>query len=154
MTNSRVYQNAAEGFRFLVPEGWVQTASSSLPPGPLLRDQFLTRYSIASTEPGGTFVVLCVDEKGVTDVEGHHAGPSFGVSQWRLVEGRKPVTINGAEGERILYQGAADNNKRTKVVTCFRRHGRLYSFVGMFSPADEAARQQIERATNDVIWNR
>jgi hypothetical protein len=154
LTNSRVYQNAAEGFRFLVPEGWIQTASSSLPPGPLTRDQFLTRYSVASAEAGATFVVICVDEKSVADVETHHAGPAFGVQRWLVVEGRKPLTINGAEAERMLYEGAADDKRRVKIVTCFRRHGRLYSFVGLFSPADDAARQQIERATADVIWNR
>jgi hypothetical protein len=153
LTNARVYQNAGEGFRFLVPEGWIQTASSSLPPGPVAREQFLTRYSIASGEPGATFVVLCVDEKAAGDIETHHAGPSLGVKQWQVVERLKPTTINGVQADRILYEGAPDGRKWSKVVTCFRRHGRLYSFVGIFSPSDDAARQQIDRATADVIWN-
>lgn len=154
LTNSRVYQNAEEGFRFLVPEGWIQTTSASLPPGPVAREQFLTRYSVASGDSGATFLVLCVDEKAVEDVETYHAGPTLGVQQWRVVERPKPITIDGAEAERTVYEGASEGGKWTKVVTCFHRSGRLYSFVGVFSSTDESARQQIERATGDVIWNR
>jgi hypothetical protein len=37
-------------------------------------------------------------------------------------------------------------------VVCFRRHGRIYSFVGLFWSSDDKAREQIRRAIESTIW--
>lgn len=154
MTNSRVYENAGEGFRFLVPEGWMQMASANLPPGPLDREQPVSRYTLSSTVAAATFMVLCVSENVAADLEAHHSGPFLGVKRWTLVKPLTEVIINGAPAERIEYEGMQGDSKVAKVVTCFRRNGRVYSFVGVFSVADEMTRQEIERTTNDIIWER
>lgn len=154
LTNSRVYENPSEGFRFLVPEDWIQTASADLPPGPLDRQHPLVRYSLRSTNSASTFMVLCISEKQAADLQVHHAGPFLAVEKWTVIEPLKTVTINGATAERIVYEGVQGDNKLAKMVTCFRRNGRLYSFVGVYHPDDETARQEVERATEGVIWNR
>ena len=152
--NSPVYRNPAEGFRFLVPEDWIQTASSNLPPGDLDGEIFLVRYSLSTPETGATLLVLCEGESDAIDLERHHAEGTFGVARWNVVDPRRTVMMNGASAERIVYLGVTDGREITKHATCFRHKGRLYSFIGLYSSSDEMARQQIERAVESVIWEK
>jgi len=152
--NSPVYRNAAEGFRFLVPDDWIQTASSNLPPGDLDTEIFLVRYSLSTPETGATLMVLCVNESAAVDLQRHHAQGSFNVERWNVVDPLRTVTLNGTPAERIGYRGVTGGREMTKHATCFRHHGRLYSFIGLFWSSDEMARQQIERAVESVIWEK
>ncbi|HVX15099.1 MAG TPA: hypothetical protein VHC22_28160 [Pirellulales bacterium] len=152
LSDSHVYQSANEGLRFLVPDGWHQSASSVLPPGELRGDVLLVRYNLTSDAPGSALLVLCTDEKKAGDPEAHHAEASFRADHWEPLEPAKTVTVHGVPAERIIYEAVMDGKELRKFVTCFRRKGRLYSFVGLFAADDASARQQIERASDDVIW--
>lgn len=153
LTDSHVYQNAAEGFRFLIPDGWVQTASSALPPGNLAGPVFLVRYTLAAAEPGTMFTVVCMDESQAADLETYHRGPSFHIDRWTIVEPRKQIAVNDVAAERMVYR-AGEKQQTMKLVTCFRQHGRVYSFVGLYRAGDEMAREQIERTTGEILWNK
>lgn len=153
LSDAPVYQNKQEGFRFLVPDGWTQTASSVLPEGDLEGETFLVRYRVKSPEAGSTLQVLCFQDKnGADDLEEHHAGPSFRVEKWSLKQPAEEATINETKAQRIVYTAKMDKRELTKQVVCFRKADRVYSFVGLYSSTDEKARQQIERAVNSVIW--
>jgi hypothetical protein len=152
--NSPVYYNAAEGFRFLVPDDWIQTASSNLPPGDLDGEIFLVRYSLSTPEMGATLIVLCMSGLGAIDLQRHHGEGTFGAARWNVIDPRQTVTINGTPAERIVYRGVTDGREMTKYASCFRRNGRLYSFIGLYSSSDGMARQQIERALESVIWEK
>jgi hypothetical protein len=154
LSDSHVYQNAEEGFRFLVPDGWRQSANSSLPPGPLHREPRIVRYTMTTDQPGAVFVVLCTDDSPALDVESHHAGPSFGADHWNIVEPRTQIEVRGVPAERMEYKANIEGQTLTKFVTGFRRHGRVYSFVGLFASTDATARQQVDRATHEIIWTR
>ena len=154
LSDSRVYQNSTEGFRLLIPEGWNQTASSTLPPGKLRGEIFLTRYSLTTPETGASFQVICMAEAESMDLETHHAGDSFGVAKWESSQDRQTIKVDGVPGERFAYTATLDNRGMMKLVTCFRRNDRVYSFVGVGQASDENARQQIERATSDIIWSK
>lgn len=152
LSDSRVYRNSTEGFRFLVPEGWIQTASSTLPPGKLRLEVFLVRYNMSTPEMGANFQVICMDDDPSLDLETHHAGPSFRVAKWNVSQGRQTVTVGGKAGEQMQYTADVNNRGLTKMVTSFRQNGRVYSFIGVFWSNDEKAKQEVEHATNDIIW--
>ena len=151
--DSPVYYNRLEGLRFLVPDGWTQTASANLPPGDFEGEHFLVRYSVRSPEPNAQAQVLCRQVEAGVDVEKLHALPAFGIEHWKLEEASEAEKIGGAEGTWLYYTGAAGDQLMGKQVLCFRRSGRLYSFVGMFRASDEKARQAIRRAFKSVVWD-
>ena len=71
LVDSPVYQSKSEGFRFRVPDGWKQTASSSLPPGQFEGENFLVRYLVQSPAGGSTLQVLCLtDPDGTVNLAG------------------------------------------------------------------------------------
>ena len=153
LSDSPVYRSESEGFRFLVPEGWTQLSNSTLPSGKLDGEVFLVRYRLISSEAGALFQVLCMTDSAA-DLVKHHAGPSFRAQEWDVVQPPEAVAVNGVDTERLLYKTLVDKKEMTKHVTCFRRNGRVYSFVGLYYPTDDIARQQIERAVDSVIWER
>ena len=59
LRDSPVYRNNAEGLRFLVPDGWIQTASRPRPGGQLEGQPFLGRYRINTPEPGAMLQIEC-----------------------------------------------------------------------------------------------
>lgn len=148
LSDAPVYRNAREGFRFLVPEGWTQTASAVLPSGDLDGENFLVRYNVPSRQAGATLQVLCFQERGATDLRAHHAGPSFGVRAWEPIGEVETVEWGGLTGERHRYR----SGPMSKDVVCFRRGGRVYSFVGLYHSDDAIAAQQIMRAVKSIVW--
>lgn len=154
LSDSPVYRNSSEGFRFLVPEGWTQSASSLLPPGKLTGEVFLVRYRVRSSEAGAMLQILCMADDKSLDLEQHHAKGSFRAGSWEIVQPRKTITISKVPAERMIYKAMMENRDMHKHVTCFRKNGRSYSFVGLYWSSDEQAQQQIERAVDSVIWDR
>jgi hypothetical protein len=98
--------------------------------------------------------VLCVNESGAIDLQRHHAQGTFSVERWNVVDPLRTVMLNGTPAERIVYRGVTEGREMTKHATCFRHGGRLYSFIGIYWSSDEMARQQIERAVENVIWEK
>ncbi|MDB5392236.1 MAG: hypothetical protein JWM11_7882 [Planctomycetaceae bacterium] len=152
LSNSPVYRNSTEGFRFLVPEGWIQTANSVLPPGKLSGEIFLVRYRVTSPEAGATLQVLCMTDDKSLNMEQHHGEGSFRAGKWNVDQPLQNIEINKIAAERITYKVSVDKREMSKHVTCFHHKGRVYSFVGLFWSDDDQARQQIERAAESVIW--
>jgi hypothetical protein len=154
LRDAPVYRNEAEGLRFLVPDGWIQTASTLLPEGQLEGEIFLVRYRLNSPEPGATLQIECSPDRPDADLAQHHAAPSYRVENWSASGPPQSLTIGGADAQRLIYTGEVAGRKMSKEVVCFRRHGRVYSFVGLFSATDDKAREQIHRAVESTIWDR
>ncbi|GEM_PF-806595 len=154
LRDSPIYRNAAEGLRFLVPEGWIQTASTVLPEGPLQDQVFLVRYRVSSPEPGAILQLECAPDGPDVDLAQHHAAPSYRVDRWKASGPAESLTISGEQAQRLIYTGEVAGRKVTKEAVCFCRHGRIYSFIGMFSATDDKAREQIRRAVQSAIWER
>jgi hypothetical protein len=152
LSDAPVYEN--EGFRFLVPEGWLQSAAATLPSGALEGEVLLTQYRMRTASQGATLEILCFDESPdqTTDLHKYHAGPSHGVQQWNSLSNPETVEIDGRKGERLTYTARMGNQDMIKEVVAFRRDNRIYSFIGLFWKADDKAREQLRRAVNSVIW--
>lgn len=144
--------SSSEGFRFLVPSGWTQSASAVLPPGKLDGENFLVRYQMLTLQQGATLQILCMADSPSLDLQKHHAGPSFRVEHWDVSKPAETIDINGVEATHMQFAGTMDKAKMTKDVTCFRRNGRVYSFAGVYLATDQNASEQIRRAVSSVIW--
>lgn len=152
LSDSPVYQNSAEGFRFLVPDGWTQTATSALPTGEIQGEVFLVRYRVKSEEDGATLQIICMRDGPYMNLEQYHSGSSFRVNLWTVVEPKAQVVINDVPADRMLYKARVDGKEMYKHVTCFRKNDRVYSIVGLYFAGDDDALLQIERAVDSVIW--
>ena len=153
LRDAPVYENAREGFRFMVPDGWTQTASSILPPGNLDGDAFLARYRVKSPEAGSTLQIECFQENEPANLQEYHTGPSYRVNRWEPASEPETLTLGGREAQRMVFEATMDGRQVSKEVVCFRKGNRVYSFVGLFSSTDENARQQIQRAVASVTWD-
>lgn len=153
LRDSPVYQNHLEGFRFLVPDNWTQSASANLPLGDLDTELFLVRYGIRSPEPNAQVQVLCLqDTSGQLDFLQHHLKPAFGIDNWKSQQEPRTETIGGQLGTWLYLTGRNKTQEMAKEVLCFRKGDRIYSFIGTFQPQDEKARQTIQRAFESIIW--
>lgn len=154
LSSSPVYTNSAEGLRFLVPEGWLQSASSTLPPGPLGGEIFLARYNLNSAEQGASLQILCLDDQPDLDLARHHAEGSFRAAAWTPLADPRTLDIHGSPATQIRYRATLDGREMTKHVTSFRRRNRVYSFIGLYWSTDAYAEQQIDRAISSITWSR
>lgn len=153
LRNSPVYNNRREGFRFLVPDGWKQTASANLPAGNLETELFLVQYDVPSREAAAQVQVLCCqDRDGKTDLTEVRSRPAFGVERWTIEDAPAQESVGGREGTWIYLTGRVQERKMGQEVLCFRKNGRIYSFVGTFDATDEPARQTIRRAFKSIVW--
>jgi hypothetical protein len=154
LRDAPVYHSPQEGFRFLVPDGWTQNAIAVLPSGRLEGENFLVRYRMKTPEQGATLQIVCSQDSASLDLDRHHAGPSYRVPQWKLVEPAEEIHVNGVAARRMVYAGPSGGRPMTKEVVCFRRNDRVYAFVGVFLARDEKAREQIRRAVGSVLWEK
>lgn len=153
LRDSPVYRNTQEGFRFLVPDNWTQSASAVLPVGDLQTELFLARYNIKSPEPNAQAQVLCFQDKtGQADLRQHQLKPAFGISAWTEKDEPKSQLIGGLSGTWYFLTGKNKAQAVDKEVLCFRKGDRVYSFVGTFQAGDDKARQTIHRAFESIIW--
>jgi hypothetical protein len=153
LRDSPVYYNAREGMRFLVPDGWTQSASANLPAGDFENELFLVRYGVTSADGDAQAQVLCFQDRGGnTDLIKYHSQPAFGIETWTLKEGPTEATISGQNGTWVYFTGKVKGREMGKEVLCFRRKDRVYSFVGTFWTVDQKSRQAMHRAFESVIW--
>ncbi len=147
-----VYQNDEAGVRFLVPERWQQTANSSLPDEPIEKELLLARYRIPTSAQGATLEILCMESSVNGEPLDYHRQPSYSIEKWEVVEQPRAFEVSGVKGTRFRLQGQFKEMKLGKEVFVFQRGARQFHFVGLFSPSDPNARQQIERAVQSVAW--
>ena len=151
LRDAPVYENDAEGFRFLVPKGWIQTASAVLPPERLEGEVVLVTYRMRTSEKTALVEVLCFDRENV-DLQQYHAEPSHGVADWRIVSPLSQRTIHGMPAEHCLYRGTIEKEVICKEVYAFRRGARVYSFIAFYWESDQNAREEVRQAMESIVW--
>ena len=152
LRNAPVYQNNREGFRFLVPDNWIQTASAALPSGTLEGEIVLVQYKMKTAQMGAAMEVLCFEESYQDDIAGYHQQPSHGRQNWRAIAPPESAEMKGADAQRFVYESAGDGQPMLKEAVVVQRNGRIYSFIGLFWKNDVKAREQLRRAVNSTVW--
>jgi hypothetical protein len=151
LRDAPVYQNDAEGLRFLVPKGWIQTASAVLPPERLEGEVVLVRYQMRTSEKNALVELLCFDKEDF-DLHVYHSDPSHGVEGWRIVSPLSWREIHGVPAQHCLFRGTIDKEVICKEVYAFRRAARVYSFIAFYWESDQNAREEVRQAMESVVW--
>ena len=110
LRDSPVYQNNREGFRFLVPDNWVQSASAVLPKEELEREVILVQYRMRTANVGATLEVLCFDETEPSELDEYHRKPSHG-QNWKSTDSPAEIEINDVAAVRMTYGADVDGRK-------------------------------------------
>lgn len=151
LRSSPEYRDDREGLRFAVPDGWIQTAVSTLPAH--LEDEIiLVQYKMRTPGQSASVEILCFDEDQPQDLLRYHAGPSHGVVSWN--PDGDPTDIDGQQipGQRLVYTAASQGKTMVKEVVVFRKEQRVYSFIGLFFADDDKAREQLRQAIKSILW--
>jgi len=148
-----VYQSD-EGFRFLVPQGWIMTAKGNVPPGPVEKETILVQYRLHSGASSATLEISLMDLPEDAALADYLSRPSYSVRRWSLLGKAESIEAGGVSGKRFRFKGKADSFELIKEVTVFRRGGRDYFFIVLHSPKDTAAPEQARRSINRLVWTK
>ena len=149
-----VFHSKQEGFRFLVPEKWKQTANGVLPGGKLDRAVMFAQFRMLTSQQNALLELLCFDEGKHPNLQEYHGGPSHGVRDWKSVGEPESIEINQTRAERLIFSALVGKEPMIKEVVVFQRNQRVYSFVGLFSESDNEAPEELRRAMNSIVWER
>lgn len=148
-----VYQSD-EGFRFLVPEGWIMAARGNVPPGRLDKERLLVQYRRAEGDSQATLEVSAADLPEDSDLADYLSGPSFSATHWNQTGQPEKLEAGGKPGVRYRFRADVRRERLAKEVTAFRRGDRVYFFTLLFAPSDATAPEQIRRAIGRLVWTR
>jgi hypothetical protein len=148
-----VYQSD-EGFRFLVPEGWIMAARGNVPPGRLDKERLLVQYRRTAGDSQATLEVSAADLPEDSDLGDYLSGPSFSATHWDQTGSPEKLEAGGRPGVRYRFTAAIRGAKLAKEVTAFRRGDRVYFFTLLFAPTDGTAPEQIRRAIGRLVWTK
>jgi hypothetical protein len=157
LRNDPVYQNDSEGFRFLVPEGWIQSSRSNLPPGKVDRERPLVDYNSTGGPGIAAFRVSVIDlpEYDSADMVAKLlATPSFGVKEWRKTGALEHATVGGLPGIRYLFRGVQGKEHVDREVVSVHRDGRFYFFAALYPAKGSQMPEQFHRLLDSVIWKK
>lgn len=143
-----------EGFRFLVPEGWIMAARSNVPPGRMRKELLLVQYRRASGDKQATLEVSLADLPEDTDLATYLSGPSFSASHWKQSGSPESLEAGARAGERYCFTAHVNGAQLGKEVTVFHRGERVYFFTLLFSPDDPTAPEQVHRAIGRIVWTK
>jgi hypothetical protein len=146
-----VYQNNREGFRFLVPDGWTQSARGEAPSGPATQEQMLVEYRLIGAEQPAAFRVTLVDLPAGTDLEGYFK-TRWPAESWTSLTAAEPLEVDGRPGTHAAFASKEASAEQLQEVFAFQRGERAYLFVGLAAPTDTKARQQVRRAVESLHW--
>lgn len=150
LTTEAAYENDAAGVRFVVPEGWVTTGKTTLPPGTYDRPIRLVGYASAAGQ--AELDLYAVDLPAGQDLPGYLDRHAIGADKWAAKGPAKADPVNGTAATRYT-QTAGKKGERTRELTAFARGTRTYVFVLTYPTADGSARDLGRRAVETVKWN-
>ncbi len=143
-----------EGFRFLVPEGWIIAARGNVPPGHLDKERLLVQYLRTDSDAQATLEVSVADLPEDANLAAYLSGPSYSARQWKQIGSQEKLEAGGRPGDRYRFTARINNAVVDKEVTAFRRGGRVYFFTLLFPHAEATAPEQIRRAIGRLVWTK
>ena len=149
LTPEAVYENDDAGVRFVVPEGWVTTGKTALPPGTYDRPIRMAGYAATTGHAG--LDLYAIDLPAGQDLPAYLDKHAIGADKWGAKGPGKPETVNGTAATRYT-QTAGKKGERTRELTAFARGSRTYVFVLSYPTADGSARDAGRRAVETVKW--
>ncbi len=153
LSDDPVYQNNKEGFRFLAPTGWTQSARADVPPGKREKETPIVAYTRDSGTYPASFRVSVIDLPEKTDMAEFLARRSYGVEHWTQIGAPEDIKVGSVTGVRYTFRGRLSRKEeQVKEVVCLRRGERVYLFTAVYTPGDSEAKEQLRRVVESLIW--
>jgi hypothetical protein len=153
LTNEPVFQSE-EGFRFLVPEGWIMTARTTVPPGPAKSEVLLVQYLHAEGDTQANLEVSLIDLPEDTNLAAYLSSPAYSAGNWRQVGSSQFLEVAGRSAMRYRFTALGGGKPLAREVTIFRQGQRVYLFTILFAPQDNTALEQANRAVRSLVWTK
>jgi hypothetical protein len=155
LENGPVFKNSREGFRFLVPDGWIQYARGEVPSSPVNTECMLVEYELHTGDRPAKLAVTRIDLADEHADLGEYVLKHPADQGWRYQTAPRPVPINGVDARQIKLDGYLGGKERwTREVYAFRRGARVYLFSATYLATDGRAQREILRALESVIWDK
>jgi hypothetical protein len=153
LVNDPVFQSD-EGFRLLVPEGWIMTARGNVPSGPLDKECLLVQYLSADADPKASLDVSRVDLPEDANLAEYLSRPAYSASNWKASGKPESLEVGGRTGLRYRFTARISGAEMIREATVFRQERRVYLFSLLYSPRDNAALEQARRAIHSLVWTK
>jgi hypothetical protein len=168
LSDESVYQNNREGFRFDVPNGWIQSLRGEMPSGTVQDEHPLVEYKLLDGPAPAAFQVTCIDLPQGKTVESYMAERMKGPGHWQLEEPVKTVSIHGKEAQQLRYVSKPPTTNRfgqkikpaateiddLREVSAFRFGDRIYFFAALVASSDKKALEEARRAVDSLEWKK
>lgn len=152
LDNSPVYNDTREGFRFLPPEDWRQTARGIVPAGKIARRRMLCEYKSLTPTKTAVLQVSVADVPLSEPLADHVKSETYRAEEWRAVGDAESFEINGVPAARVSYRKPAGKDATIREIIAFRRGVRVYLFTGIYMASDKKTRKAIQAAVDSVVW--
>jgi hypothetical protein len=154
LSNERVYSDSTGGFRFLAPEGWIMSARSVPPAGPLPKAILLVHYQNPRADQSGDLHVYAAEVPENKDVGEHIEATPIGPDPWKQSAKPEAVTIGGEAAKRYYFKPVKVKPKDpTREILAFRRGGRVYLFCITYDNGDGATRDRVRTLFDGLRWD-
>lgn len=149
-----VYENAKEGVRFIVPEGWVQFARTDTPPGRLDKPLLLVSYQVPSGNRQVELELYAADLEAATELAAYLAEHRIGPAKWDPKPPPQSLHVGGAQATRFRFARQAGKTAFVREVVVVRRGGRAYFFAFAAPASDDASQDQWRQVLASVRWTK
>jgi hypothetical protein len=152
LSNSPVYQNDNEGFRFLIADEWKMSSRGEVPPGKVDVQRVLVQYQRQFPSKPATIEVSRIDSKSLPELEAMLREISHGIPSWQPNDNSKPLEVSGVGGTQLLFRGQTGKATMTKQVVIVPRGEKNYLFTAIYREGDESARNHFQNLLASVVW--
>ncbi len=153
LTDEPVFQSD-EGFRFLVPEGWIMSARSRVPSGPVEKEAVLVQYHRREADREAMLEVSMMDLPEETNLAKYLSNPTYSRSDWKLSGSPQGTEAGRRTGTRYRFVSHGKGGELVREVTAFRQDQRVYFFTVLYPPKDTSAAEQANRAIHSLVWSK
>lgn len=153
LTNDSVYQNGELGLRFLVPDGWLNTARADVPTDKLPKPLMVAVYFQPQGDPPAALELLAIEAPDGTDLIQYLAENPVGHLNWRAATKPQPASVNGVSATKFTLTAGSPKGEVRREVTAFRRGERVYLFMVTHPLAASAGRDAARRSVESVTWS-
>lgn len=151
LDNLPIYESSSEGFRFLVPAGWVQQMKAELPPGRHEKERTLVLYRSFDPSPA-SFEVSRRDLDPKVDMDSFLGKRKRSGAGWSQKGPPEQVSYAGRKATRYTLEAKLQDRPTTCEIVVFRPDERTYFFSGSFPSGDNIRRNQIRRILESLEW--
>ena len=151
LTDEAVFESADAGMKFVVPQGWIMSSRSVLPPTLDDKPVMLVMYLSERADKPGELRVYAADIPATEPIAAYIDRHPFGPDKRKAAPGGETIMVNGATADRIALVGGKGASE-IQEVTAFRRGGRVYLILAGWTKRDTSVRDNLRQSIGTMSF--